>query len=127
MSGGSARGIGVLVEYFSEFLQRLFEGNGVEELSKKKLNKLLKSQGSLTFDDMINMSWGNLSPKLDEIDTKTLDQFIQFSYEKFVIEKKESNKQLEKRIFQLIDYLDSEREGFSLERNNIRNSIAHKD
>lgn len=127
MSGGSARGIRVLVEYFSEFLQRLFEGNGVEELSKKKLNKLLKSQGSLTFDDMINMSWGNLSPKLDEIDTKTLDQFIQFSYEKFVIEKKESNKQLEKRIFQLIDYLDSEREGFFLERNNIRNSIAHKD
>ncbi|RYC52670.1 hypothetical protein [Flagellimonas olearia] len=124
---GSARGIGVLVEYFSEFLQRLFEGNGVEELSKKKLNKLLKSQGSLTFDDMINMSWGNLSPKLDEIDKKTLDQFVQFSYEKFVIEKKESNRQLEKRIFQLIDYLDSEREGFSLERNNIRNSIAHKD
>ncbi|MDC6363327.1 MULTISPECIES: hypothetical protein [Flavobacteriaceae] len=124
---GSARGIGVLVEYFSEFLQRLFKGNGVEELSKKKLNKLLKSQGNLTFDDMINMSWGNLAPKLDEIGTKALDQFVQFSYEKFVIEKKESNKQLEKRIFQLIDYLDSEREGFSLERNNIRNSIAHKD
>jgi hypothetical protein len=124
---GSARGIGVLVEYFSEFLQRLFEGNGVEELSKKKLNKLLKSQGNLTFDDLINMSLGNLTPKLDEIDTETLDQFIQFSYEKFVIEKKESSKQLEKRIFELIDYLDSEREGFSLERNNIRNSIAHKD
>lgn len=51
--GSFERGLGVLIESFSEFLQRLFEGNGNSKPNEKELEKLLRSQGNLTLKETL--------------------------------------------------------------------------
>ncbi|HAF75771.1 MAG TPA: hypothetical protein DCG42_00485, partial [Maribacter sp.] len=76
------RALGILIESFSDFLQRIFEGNGQVKLDKEDLKNSLKRQAHLEIDDLLFLPWLNLQSKLDKVDTKTLDQVILYLYGK---------------------------------------------
>ncbi|MEO9479638.1 MAG: hypothetical protein ABJO28_15005 [Maribacter dokdonensis] len=125
MSGNSTyRALGILIESFSDFLQRIFEGNGQVKLDKEDLKNSLKRQAHLEIDDLLFSPWLNLQSKLDKVDTKTLDQVILYLYGKVSNENKRS-RTTDLRILDLIKYLDTNRTEFSLDRNNIKNSLQH--
>ena len=124
--GSVERGLGVLIESFSEFLQRLFEGNGNNEPSEKKLEKILMTQGNLSIKEILNLPFSKQLTKLKNIDTKNLDRLVAHLYNKMLEDKTNTLERLENTILQLISYLDDERGGFSLDRNNIKNSLLHK-
>ncbi|WP_286812488.1 MULTISPECIES: hypothetical protein [unclassified Maribacter] len=125
MSGNSTyRALGILIESFSDFLQRIFEGNGQVKLDKEDLKNSLKRQAHLEIDDLLFLPWLNLQSKLDKVDTKTLDQVILYLYGKVSNENKRS-RTTDLRILDLIKYLDTNRTEFSLDRNNIKNSLQH--
>ncbi|SNZ00969.1 hypothetical protein [Flagellimonas pacifica] len=130
MAGTSiARALGVLIESFSDFLQRLFEGNGQVESNERDLKNSLKNQAELKVDDLLVAPWSNLRPKLDKLDTKILDRAILFIYNKAISTdsstRTNSDKTTDLRILDLIEYLDINRTEFSLDRNNIKNSLQH--
>lgn len=109
-------------------MQRLFEGNGQEELDEKDLQKILLTQGNLSIKEVIEIPFFDLKIKLDKINTKILDRLIIFLYR--TTDKKYENHKLLKehlysRIMELIIYLELNRKEFSLERNNIKNSLQH--
>ena len=125
--GSFERGLGVLIESFSEFLQRLFEGDGTNEPSEKELQKSLLTQGNLTLKEAQELPFSRLIIKLKDIDTKHLDRLAVFLYDKMLEDKTSPlGKRLENTILQLVSYLNDERDEFSLERNNIKNSLLHK-
>lgn len=124
--GSIERGLGVLIESFSEFLQRLFEGNGNNEPNDKRLEKTLIIQGDLSLNETLELPFSKLIIKLKNIDTKHLDRLVVYLYDKMLKDKINSPKRLENTIMELVSYLDDERNAFSLDRNNIKNSLLHK-
>ncbi len=124
--GSVERGLGVLIESFSEFLQRLFEGNGNNEPSEKELEKTLMTQGNLSIKETLELPFSKLLIKLKNIDTKNLDRLVVHLYNEILEDKTNTPERLENTIMQLVSYLDDERDGFSLARNNIKNSLLHK-
>ncbi|WP_431163006.1 hypothetical protein [Flagellimonas beolgyonensis] len=123
--GATERGLGILIESFADFLQRLFEGNGNTEPSEKELEKELIAQGNLRLKETLELPFSKLLIKLKKINTKELDRLVVFLYGKMINDKSYSVKLLERTIIQLINFLDEERNEFSLERNNIKNSLLH--
>ncbi|MDC6363644.1 MULTISPECIES: hypothetical protein [Flavobacteriaceae] len=123
--GSTERGLGILIESFADFLQRLIEGNGNMEPSEKELEKALIAQGNLTLKETLKLPFSNWSIKLKNINTKELDRLAVHLYGKMMNDKTNSVERLERTIIQLISYLDGERNEFSLERNNIKNSLLH--
>ena len=121
--GSFERGLGVLIESFSEFLQRLFEGNGNNESSEKQLEKTLMTQGNLSLKEALELPFSKLIIKLKNIDTKHLDGLVVYLYDEMLKDKINSPKRLENTILELVNYLDDERDEFSLERNNVKNSL----
>ncbi|MDT0608054.1 hypothetical protein [Croceitalea rosinachiae] len=124
--GSVERGLGVLIESFSEFLQRLFEGNSNNEPSEKELEKILMTQGNLSVKETLELPFSKLLIKLKNIDTKNLDRLIVHLYNEMLEDKTNTPERLENTIMQLVSYLDDERDEFSLDRNNIKNSLLHK-
>lgn len=120
------RGLGVLIETFSEFLQRLFEGNGNNEPSEEQLEKMLKAQGNLSLKEALELSSSKLLVKLRKIDTKHLDGLVVYLYDEMLKENIIPRERLRNTLKQLIIYLDNERDEFSLDRNNIKNSLLHE-
>ena len=120
------RGLGVLVESFSEFLQRLFEGNGNNEPSEKELEKTLMTQGNLSLKESMELPFSKLHIKLKNIDTRNLDRLVVHLYDEMLEDKTDTPERLENTIMELVSYLDGERDEFSLDRNNIKNSLLHK-
>jgi len=123
--GATERGLGILIESFADFLQRLFEGNGNMEPSEKALEKALIAQGNLTLEETLGLPFSKWLIKLKNINTKELDRLNVHLYDKMINDKTNSVERLERTILQLINYLDNERDEFSLERNNIKNSLLH--
>lgn len=123
--GSTERGLGILIESFADFLQRLFEGNGNMEPSEKELEKALIAQGNLTLKETLELPFSKWLIKLKNINTKELDRLVVHLYGKIINDKSNSVERLERTIIQLINYLDDERDEFSLERNNIKNSLLH--
>ena len=123
--GATERGLGILIESFAGFLQRLFEGNGNTEPGEKELEEALIAQGNLTLKETLELPFPKLLIKLKNINTKELDSLIVHLYVKMVNDKTNSVVRLERTIIQLINFLDDERNEFSLERNNIKNSLLH--
>ncbi|OWW23194.1 hypothetical protein B4Q04_21800 [Zobellia sp. OII3] len=135
MSGFSQyRMLGVLVEEFSEFLQRLFEGKEDKETSTRKIKETL-SQLDLTIADIAKKPISTIKVKLEKIDSEILDLIVVFLYQtsqndneaqdKHSLTELKSLKNLNFQIMELIKYLDLERKTFSLERSNIKNSLQH--
>ena len=124
--GSVERGLGFLIESFSEFLQRLFEGNGNNEPSEKELEKTLMTQGNLSIKETLELPFSKLLIKLNNIDTENLDRLVIHLYNEMLEDKTNTPERLENTIMQLVSYLDDERNGFSLDRNNIKNSLLHK-
>ena len=124
--GSFERGLGFLIESFSEFLQRLFEGNGNNEPNEKELEKKLMTQGNLSLKEAQELPFSKLLVKLNNIDTRNLDRLVVHLYEEMLEDKTNTPERLEKTIIQLVSYLDDERDEFSLDRNNIKNSLLHK-
>ena len=124
--GSFERGLGVLIESFSEFLQRLFEGNGNNEPSEKELEKTLMMQGNLSLKEFMELPFSKLLIKLKNIDTRNLDRLVVHLYDEMLEDKTDSPKRLENTIMELVSYLDDERDEFSFDRNNIKNSLLHK-
>lgn len=120
------RGLGILIESFSEFLQRLFEGNGNNEPNKKELEKTLITQGNLSIKEIMEMPFSKLLIKLKNVDTKNLDRLVVHLYDKMLEDKTNTPERLENTIMQLVRYLDDERDEFSLDRKNVKNSLLHK-
>lgn len=136
MAGTSiARLLGLAVEAFSEFLQRLIEGNRQAELKEKKLIDSLYAQGGLTLEQLLKQPISELKSKLDKVDTGLLDKILVLIFEKAnnrtEAPKSENssdnltNKHLKIKSAELIEYLDFNRKEYSLERNNIKNSLQH--
>jgi len=123
--GSTERGLGILIESFADFLQRLFEGNGSMEPNEKELEKALIAQGNLTLKETLELPFSKWLIKLKNINTKELDRLNVHLYGKMINDKTNSVERLERTIIQLINYLDNERDEFSLERNNIKNSLLH--
>ncbi|MFC4219198.1 hypothetical protein [Flagellimonas marina] len=123
--GSTERELGILIESFADFLERLFEGNGNIEPSEKELEKLLIYQGNLSLNETLELSFSKLLIKLKNINTKELDRLAVFLYGKMINDKTNSVERLKRTIIQLMNYLDDERDEFSLERNNINNSLLH--
>jgi len=123
--GATERGLGILIDSFADFLQRLFEGNGNMEPSEKELEKALIAQGNLTLKETLELPFSKWLIKLKNINTKELDRLNVHLYDKMINDKTNSVERLERTILQLINYLDDERDEFSLERNNIKNSLIH--
>ncbi|NAY93503.1 hypothetical protein GTQ34_16470 [Muricauda sp. JGD-17] len=124
--GSFERGLGVLIESFSEFLQRLFEGNGNNEPNEKELEKILMTQGNLSLKESMELPFSKLLIKLKNVDTKNLDRLVVHLYDKMLEAKTKKPERLENTIMKLVSYLDDERDEFSLDRNNIKNSLLHK-
>ncbi|MBO0323658.1 hypothetical protein J0X14_15215 [Muricauda sp. CAU 1633] len=123
--GLTERGLGILIESFADFLQRLFEGNGNMEPSEEELEKALIAQGNLTLKETLELPFSKWLIKLKNINTKDLDKLNVHLYGKIINDKTNSVERLERTILQLINYLDDERDEFSLERNNIKNTLLH--
>lgn len=123
--GSTERGLGILIESFADFLQRMFEGNGNLEPSEKELEKALKAQGNLTLKETLELPFSKWLIKLKNINAKELDRLVVHLYGKMINDKTNSVERLERTIIHLINYLDNERDEFCLERNNIKNSLLH--
>ena len=129
------RWLGELILEFSEFLQRLFESSEDEESSVKKIKDTL-NQSNLTISDFAEKPISKLKTKLEQIDSRTLDLIVVFLYEQSQKENEnlkkgdlkgiKSTENLNSRISELIEYLNIERKTFSLDRNNIKNSLEHQ-
>ena len=138
MAGTSiARALGLVIEIFSDFLQRLFEGVGQTELKEKELVNSLHSQGDITIGQLLKLPISELRPKLDKVDTNLLDGILVLLFEKSNnssglkdcenLMNGLTNQQLKTKAVELIEYLNSTRTEFSLERNNIKNSLQHSE
>ena len=123
--GSVEKGLGVLIETLSEFLQRLFEGNGNNEPNEQQLEKALKAQGNLFLTEALELPFSKLLVKIRKIDTKHLDRLVVYLYDTMLKDKINPQERLGNTIKQLIIYLDEERDVFSLDRNNIKNSLLH--
>src|SRR5690625_1395511 len=127
MAGTSiARALGLVIETFSDFLQRLFEGVGQTELKDKELVNSLHSKGEITIGQLLKLPISELRPKLDKVDTNLLDGILVLLFEKSNnssglkdcenLMNGLTNQQLKTKAVELIEYLNSTRTEFSLER-----------
>jgi len=123
--GAKHKVLGILIESFSDFLQRLFEGNGTNEPNEKELEKSLKTQGNLTLKETLELPFPKLLVKLKKINTEDLDRLVVHLYHKMIEDRTYPTERLENIIMQMVNYLDKERDVFSLERNNVKNSLLH--
>ena len=125
----TSQGLQILIEELADFLQRLFEGNGQDDLDVKDFPKILLTQTNLTIKEVIEIPFSDLKIKLDRINTNVLDHLVIFLYQT-TNKKYETHKLLKEhlynRIMELIIYLELNRKEFSLERNNIKNSLGHR-
>ena len=101
--GTTERGLGILIESFADFLQRLFEGNGNMESSVKELEKALIAQGNLTLKETLELPFSKWLIKLKNINTKELDSLNVHLYDKMINDKTNSVERLERTILQLIN------------------------
>ena len=125
--GSLEKGLGILIVSFSDFLRRLFEGNGDTTPSEKELKRVLNLQANLTLKETLEVPFEKMFSNLEKLKTKDLDRLIIYLYNQFIEKKTDSPERLKKTIVQLVKYLDKERKGYSLDRSNIKNSLLHKE
>ena len=125
--GSLEKGLGILIVSFSDFLRRLFEGKDDTTPSEKELKRVLNLQTNLTLKETLEVPFEKMFSNLEKLKTKDLDRLIIYLYNQFIEKKTDSPERLKKTIVLLVKYLDEEREGYSLDRSNIKNSLLHKE
>lgn len=125
--GSLEKGLGILIVSFSDFLRRLFEGKDDTTPSEKELKRVLNLQANLTLKETLEVPFEKMFSNLEKLKTKDLDRLIIYLYNQFIEKKTDSPERLKKTIVLLVKYLDEEREGYSLDRSNIKNSLLHKE
>lgn len=133
MSRASMDAVMLMILKLSEFMGSLFRKKN-KPLSNKliDLNHELINNYKLSITDISENKFNDLELKLELVDKYVLDKII-FSFYKvtysendaIIIQKLKTNKNLKKRIMELIQFAENKSNHFSLERNNIKNSLQH--
>ncbi len=133
MSRASMDAIMLMIIKLSEFMESLF-GKKNKPFSDEltDLNHQLINNYKFSIIDISENKFDDLELKLELVDKYVLDKII-FSlykvtyseYDNIIIQKLKNNKNLIKRIMELIQFAENKSNHFSLERNNIKNSLQH--
>lgn len=133
MSRASMDAVMLMILKLSEFMESLFRKKN-KPLSNEliDLNNELINNYKLSITDISEYKLDDLELKLELVDKYVLDKII-FSFYKvtysendaIIIQKLKTNKNLKKRIMELIQFAENKSNHFSLERNNIKNSLQH--
>lgn len=132
---GSSRYIVIelMIKSLSDFIERLFIGNDHTTLKENDLKKSLRTKADLSFIELTDRPFSELKNKLDKLDINLINDITVFLFEKTNQETKnkkykasDSDKKVNLRNLELIDYLETCRNAHSLERYNIKNSLQHR-
>jgi hypothetical protein len=133
MSRASMDAVMLMILKLSEFMESLFKKKN-KPLSDEliDLNHELINNYKLSITDISENKFDDLELKLELVDKYVLDKII-FSFYKvtysendvIIIQKLKTNKNLKKRIMELIQFAENKSNHFTLERNNIKNSLRH--
>jgi len=133
MSRASMDAVMLMILKLSEFMEFLFRKKN-KPLSDEliDLNHELINNYKLSIFDISENNFDDLELKLELVDKYVLDKII-FSFYKvtysendtIMIQKLKTNKNLKKRTMELIQFAENKSNHFSLERNNIKNSLQH--
>ena len=93
----------------------------------------LKSQFDITILQIFENDLQAVASKIKNIEISHLDKIIVLIYQNvnsdlqtLLIEQLKSKKNINERLFELIQFAESKSDKLSLERNNIKNSILHQ-
>lgn len=123
----------LMILKLSELMESLFrKKNKPLSIELVALNQELKKNYKLSIIDISEKSIDDLEKKLELVDSYILDKIILSFYnviysenDDLIIHKLKSNKNLKEKIMELILFAENKSNHFSLERNNVKNSLLH--
>lgn len=132
MSRGGANAIGLLVEKFIELLEWLIEPKKKTEIEELlEMDTYLKLKFNLSIKEITEFDFEKIAAKLRKIEVSVLDNLILLIF-RCAENKNEPNfftklnrRNLNVRLMELIEFVEENNNNFSLERNNLKNSLQH--
>jgi hypothetical protein len=133
MSRAGLDAIMLMILKLNEIIESLFRKKSKSlSIELIELDNLLKKNYGLSIIAVSENTLVDLEKKLELVDMYVLDKIIFTFYnviysekDDIIIQKLKSNINLKERIMELILFAESKSNHFSLERNNIKNSLQH--
>ena len=125
---------GILVGKFQEFLERIFEAKKKSELEELiDLDTELKNKYDVTIVEIIEEEFENMILRIQKVEVYQLDLMVLLVYscvnsknKSEYLEKLRRIDTLNKRLLDLIYFIEEKTNKPSMERNNLKNSLKHQ-
>lgn len=124
----------LIIRKLKEFVEHIFfdKKNDIQK-ELIKIDTKLKSQYDITILQILENDLEIVSSKIKNIEIRYLDKIIVLIYQNvnsdsqsLLFKQLKSNKNINVRLFELIQFAENKSNKLSLERNNIKNSILHQ-
>lgn len=125
---------GILVGKFQEFLERIFEAKKKSELEELiDLDTELKNKYDVSIVEIIEEEFENMILRIQKVEVYQLDLMVLMVYscvnsknKSEYLEKFRRIDTLNKRLLDLIYFIEGKTNKPSIERNNLKNSLNHQ-